>query len=206
MPEPKPPKNYHHGDLRAALIATGLELTRTGGPEALRLREVARHIGVSPNAAYRHFAGHRALLDAVAAEVQDRTARAMREHMAFPEARDAAGRAVAGLRAVGLGYVGFALDEPGWFRLAFFAPDGVERPDGRMPPPLELLHDALDALVETRMLTAQRRAGAEWSCWSTVHGFAELAIHGPLRELPGEEKRALGQRAVDDIIVGVLGS
>lgn len=53
MPVPRSRGNYHHGDLRAALIATGLELTRTGGLEALRLREVARHIGVSPNATYR---------------------------------------------------------------------------------------------------------------------------------------------------------
>ncbi|MGB7867270.1 MAG: TetR family transcriptional regulator, partial [Mycobacterium sp.] len=46
---------YHHGDLRAALIDAGLQLTRAGGPDALTIREATRRVGVSPNAAYRHF-------------------------------------------------------------------------------------------------------------------------------------------------------
>lgn len=112
--------SYHHGDLRAALIATSLDLTRARGPDALRLREVARHIGVSPNAAYRHFASHQVLLAVVAAEVQGRMPQSMRKQMTTGT-REPAGRAVADLKGVGLGYVGFALDEPGWFRLAFFA-------------------------------------------------------------------------------------
>lgn len=204
MPELRSRANYHHGDLRDALIATGLDLTRTGGPKALRLREVARHIGVSPNAAYRHFANHNALLAAVAADVQDRMAQNMRSQMDPSEAQDASAHAIARLRGVGLGYVGFAIEEPGWFQLAFFAPEGIERPDGQIPPPLMLLHEALDALVDADVLTASRRAGAEWSCWSTVHGFAELIIHGPLKSVPSEQKRALATRAIDDIITGVL--
>ncbi|NNG37387.1 TetR/AcrR family transcriptional regulator [Nakamurella aerolata] len=204
MPEPR--DRYHHGDLRAALIATGLDLTRTGGPDALRLREVTRLIGVSPNAAYRHFANHQALLAAVAAEVQDRMAQSMREHTVTTDAQELGARAVARLRGVGLGYVGFAVDEPGWFRLAFFAPEGVDRPDGLMPPPLSLLHEALDALVEASVLARERRKGAEWSCWSTVHGFAELAIHGPLRDQPRQRVHGLAERAIDEIIAGILGS
>lgn len=203
MAEPR--GTYHHGDLRAALIATGLDLTRIGGPDALRLREVTRLVGVSPNAAYRHFANHEALLAAVAAEIQDRMAQSMRAYTATADSSDAAADAVARLRGVGLGYVGFALDEPGWFQLAFFAPDSVERPDGRIPPPLRLLHGALDALVDTGVLAPAWRGGAEWSCWSTVHGFAELAIHGPLRDQPRQNVSALAERTVDDIIAGVLG-
>ena len=53
---------YHHGDLRTALIDAGLHLTRTGGPDALTIREATRRVGVSPNAAYRHFADRDALL------------------------------------------------------------------------------------------------------------------------------------------------
>ncbi|GGA54857.1 TetR family transcriptional regulator [Pseudoclavibacter endophyticus] len=202
MQEPR--SRYHHGDLRASLIATGLELTRTGGPDALRLREVARWVGVSPNAAYRHFANHQALIAAVAAEVQDRMAQGMRKQAATDHVESPAARSVARLRGVGLGYVGFALEEPGWFRLAFFAPGDVERPDGRMPPPLTLLHEALDDLAAAGVIDSKRRKGAEWSCWSTVHGLAELAIHGPLRHLPRDEARAIAERAVDDIIAGVL--
>lgn len=198
--------NYHHGDLRSALIATGLELTRAGGPAALRLREVTRLVGVTPNAAYRHFANHRALLAAVAAEIQDRMAQGMREKTVITAVQDDAARALARLRGVGLGYVNFALDEPGWFQLAFFAPEDIERPDGHIPPPLALLHAALDDLASSGVLTPERRAGAEWSCWSAVHGFAELAIHGPLRHQRRDSARALAERVIDDIIRGVLHS
>ena len=69
---------YHHGDLRAALIDAGLQLTRSGGPEALTIREATRRAGVSANAAYRHFADREALLTAVAMAIQDRMAARMR--------------------------------------------------------------------------------------------------------------------------------
>ena len=56
---------YRHGDLRRALLDAGIALVREGGPPALVLREATRRAGVAPNAAYRHFANHQALFDAV---------------------------------------------------------------------------------------------------------------------------------------------
>jgi len=47
-------KTFHHGDLRNALMAAGIEMARVGGPDAVILREATRQAGVSPNAAYRH--------------------------------------------------------------------------------------------------------------------------------------------------------
>ena len=59
---------YHHGDLRAALIATALELLEKRDADDIGLREVARHVGVSATAIYRHFPDKDALLLAVAHE------------------------------------------------------------------------------------------------------------------------------------------
>ncbi|MGB3287358.1 TetR/AcrR family transcriptional regulator [Mycolicibacter algericus] len=191
---------YHHGDLCAALIDAGLQLTRTGGPEALTVREATRRAGVSPNAAYRHFADRDALLAAVAMAIHDK----MAARMLKPVNRrgSAQTRARSQLRAVGLGYIGFALDEPGWFAVAFFGADPVG--DDRVPPPLRALVDALDAMAEAGVLQANRRAGAEWPCWSAVHGFAELALRGPLRGTSRDELDALARRTVDDIISGLV--
>ena len=50
------------GAVRDGLIAAGLELARTGGPDAVVLREATQMVGVVPNAAYRHFAGRDELL------------------------------------------------------------------------------------------------------------------------------------------------
>jgi AcrR family transcriptional regulator len=185
---------YHHGDLRTALIDAGLHLTRTGGPEALTIREATRQVGVSPNAAYRHFVDREALLSAVASAIQHRMAARMQSKARRP----ASDR----LRAVGMGYIKFALDEPGWFTVAFFGAD-VPTETATAPPYLALI-DALDAMVDANELSPERRVGAEWPCWSAVHGFAELALRGPLRHASRGDIDALAGRTVDDIIAGAV--
>jgi AcrR family transcriptional regulator len=188
---------YHHGDLRSALIDAGLHLTRTGGPDALTIREATRRVGVSPNAAYRHFVDREALLSAVASAIQHR----MAARMQGPARRQASDR----LRAVGVGYIKFALDEPGWFTVAFFGADPVGLDDQTTSaPPYLALVEALDAMVDTGALSPDRRAGAEWPCWSAVHGFAELALRGPLRHASRRDVDALAARTVDDIVAGIL--
>jgi AcrR family transcriptional regulator len=185
---------YHHGDLRSALIEAGLHLTRSGGPEALTIREATRRVGVSPNAAYRHFVDREALLGAVATAIQHRMVARMARGSNSADACDR-------LRAVGLGYIKFALDEPGWFTVAFF---GAVNPDETAgAPPYLALVDALDAMVAAGILAPERRDGAEWPCWSAVHGFAELALRGPLRRAPRRQVELLATRTVDDIIAGI---
>jgi len=63
---------YHHGDLRRALIDAAIDLVEERGHHALSLREAARRVGVSPGAPYRHFPNKRALLVAVATELNER--------------------------------------------------------------------------------------------------------------------------------------
>lgn len=201
MPQPDAPRSYHHGDLREALIEAGLELTRAGGADGLGLRDAARRVGVSANAVYRHFADRDALLTAVAERVQQQVADRMLDPDAAPPVS-----ARARLRAVGLGYIGFALREPGWFDLAFGRPGALqERIDpARVPAPFAALSAALDALVADGSLDAARRPGAEWPCWSAVHGFALLALGGPLRGEPAEIVQAAASRTVDVAIAGLL--
>jgi AcrR family transcriptional regulator len=185
---------YHHGDLRAALIDAGLQLTRAGGPEALTIREATRRVGVSPNAAYRHFADREALLQAVATAIQHRMTARMQSSVRRRGSTEL-------LRAVGIGYIKFALDEPGWFAVAFFGADQSGETVGA--PPYLALVEALDAMVDAGALPPERRDGAEWPCWSAVHGFAELALRGPLRGASRREVELLAARTVDDIIAGL---
>src|ERR1700719_5369774 len=74
-------KTFRHGDLRNALVTAGLEMARSGGPNAVILREATRQAGVSPNAAYRHFASQAALLDAVRSVCLSRLAAAIEVEM-----------------------------------------------------------------------------------------------------------------------------
>lgn len=189
---------YHHGNLREALVDAGLALTRTGGASALVLRDVARAAAVSPSAAYRHFDDLDALRAAVATRIQERMADRMRA-----EQTDAAPvPARARLRAVGLGYVAFAIQEPGWFDVAF---SEIPAPGtGPLPAPLASLVDALDGLVAEGELPPGAREGAEWPCWSAVHGFALLVLHGPLCGTPTTTVWTAAERTVDAIISGLL--
>jgi AcrR family transcriptional regulator len=197
MPQPSPARDtYHHGNLRSALVDVGVELTRTGGASALVLRDVARDAGVSPSATYRHFADRESLLAAVATRIQDRMAEQMHPDATPRTARER-------LRAVGLGYIGFALEEPGWFDVAFSDLTAVPG-TGSVPAPLAALVDALDGLVADGALSGVDRAGAEWPCWSAVHGFALLALRGPLRALSPVDVHLAAERTVDAIIAGLL--
>ena len=201
---------YRHGDLRRALLDAGIALARHGGPDAVVLREATRRAGVAPNAAYRHFANRDDLLDAVRAAAVAAVAEAMEAELAqVPATGTPAEQAHAKVRAVGAGYLRFAHAETGLFRTAFGGRFTVQHdPDPAMGGatglnPFQHLSAALDDLVAAGALPAERRPGAEYLAWSTVHGMALLAIDGPLRGSPEPMLETLGQRLLDMVARGL---
>jgi AcrR family transcriptional regulator len=201
---------YRHGDLRRALLEAGVELARSGGPDAVVLREATRRAGVVPNAAYRHFASRQALLQAVRAAALSAVATAMEaELVALRPGGTPTEAARASVRAIGSGYLRFAQSETGLFRTAFGPPVDVEDAPAEAKGgrsglnPFELLGAALDQLVAAGALPPERRPGAEFLAWSAVHGLALLIIDGPLRGLPRDQADALGQRLLDMVEKGL---
>ncbi|WP_167139226.1 TetR/AcrR family transcriptional regulator [Diaminobutyricimonas sp. TR449] len=219
---------YHHGDLRDALIAAGLALARVGGPDAVGVREVTRQVGVSPSAAYRHFSDRQALLDAVSAAAQGLAADRMEQELLRVSSGSTGSTGSSGpagtpassapaapsaardrLRAVGVGYLAFAREEPGLFRVAFTVPHDLSEavaPDkagasGRTP--FQLLSLTLDELVAAGSLPASRRPGAELHAWSAVHGLGMLVIDGPLRGLTDEMVDAATVQLLDMVERGL---
>jgi AcrR family transcriptional regulator len=195
-------KTFRHGDLRNALVTAGLEMARAGGPNAVVLREATRQAGVSPNAAYRHFAGQAELLDAVRSACLSRVAAAIEDEMKKCRlGHDTQVFARKSLRAVGMGYLGFAMREPGMFRTAFSVPPPVDSPDPANTASMglnafQLLSLALDRMRESGLLSKKDRKDAEYLAWSTVHGLALLVLEGPLQKMPHDVVLALGQRLV----------
>jgi AcrR family transcriptional regulator len=210
---------YHHGDLANALVEAASALARQGGPDAVVLREVARQVGVSPAAAYHHFANYEQLIQAVkhrALEILTEAMRTAAPHSKSPPPkpsgrgpRSAAAEAARHrLRALGEGYIGFAFSEPGLFRVIFghkgawpFAP----RTGSDNPPagPFRLLAEALDELVAAGGVPASRRAGLEYSAWAAAHGIAMLCLDGPLSRLDPSERQVAVARTLDAIIRGL---
>jgi len=164
---------YHHGDLRRALLAEAQEIARSDGPEAVTLREVARRLGVSPAAIYRHFPDRDGLLGEVAATARLALARRMLDEVERVDEPDRRVRSIRNFQAIGRGYIRFADEEPHLLVAAFLPipPTGGERED---PNPWHVLAAALDELVATGVMPRERRPGAEIVAWSAVHGFATL--------------------------------
>lgn len=201
---------YHHGDLRNALVASALRLIETSGPDAFSLREAARDVGVSANAAYRHFDDKSALMTAVAADGFARLAKRMRRAMDSAAAGKARGpSSIARFKAVGRAYVVFAADHPEIFRLMFGecgAPcRNVDTVASESETPWSLLGQSLDALVVDGILAPGRRAGAELKAWSVVHGFASLALDGATIAPSGRERAAALDSLLEFAVVGICG-
>ncbi len=186
-----PPGRRPTGQVRRGLIDAGIALARAGGPDAVVLREATRLVGVAPNAAYRHFKDHDALLNAVCVGAMRQLAQRMEDEVSgvsLPYGTKQG--ATARLHAIGVAYLDFAITEPGLFETAFAVPrhmhyatgDGAAGPGERTP--FQLLGDALDELAGAEVLPLERRPQAEYAVWSSVHGLAMLVSQGPLRQAP----------------------
>jgi AcrR family transcriptional regulator len=161
-------ERYHHGDLRAALVEEGLKRLKDGPAEGLSLREMARNVGVSATAVYRHFPDKAALLDALSAEGDAQMAVAFEKAMA----REKPG--LAAFNAMGRAYVHFALKNPSLFRLMMTADSKSSLPDSRGRSMLVKAIEEMSggragqAVLDVRMMRA----------WAVVHGLAMLMLDG----------------------------
>lgn len=181
---------YHHGDLRAALLKAGLDLLETQSAESLSLREIARQVGVSPTAVYRHFPNKQSLLYALCEHAADGL------YAAQDAAMKAAGGGPAGFAATGQAYVRYALANPALFRLLM-----TTKPPVEMLDPDETYVDAAMALLRRNVATvlppgapADLQMAAVTLAWSQVHGMAMLMLDG---QIPADEKiiSAIGRAA-----------
>jgi AcrR family transcriptional regulator len=202
---------FRHGDLRRALLDAGLAMARSGGPEAVILREATRQAGVVPNAAYRHFGNQAELLTSVRSACISMLAVEIEAEMnKLRPGKDAASYARRSLRAVGAAYMSFALREPGLFHTAFSVP----APVFQQPPnpenagatglnPFQLLTLALDRMAAAGILRPKDRPGAEFLAWSTVHGMSILMLDGPLRGIDAATAQNFGKRLLDMVERGL---
>jgi len=169
-------KAYHHGNLRAALVAAALKEIAKTGPDGFSLRGVARRAGVSAPAVYRHFADKDALLAAVAEECWDRIGAAL---LAAVEA--APDDALERFRATGIAYVTFAVEHPEHFR-AMSVPGLIER---MSPDRMERANAwsteeraALARAQETGQIAALPLDDIMLAATSLTHGVAAQIVEG----------------------------
>ncbi|ANI42080.1 TetR/AcrR family transcriptional regulator [Mycolicibacterium vaccae] len=157
--------SYHHGDLKAVILAQAAELVAERGADGVSLRELARTAGVSHAAPAHHFTDRRGLFTALAAQGWQMLAAALDQ--ARPEFLDAA-------RA----YVRFAVQHPGHFEVMFdrslIDPHNPELIAAQSAAGAELA-SGVGTLDDPR--AGEDPQAAALAAWSLAHGFAMLWLN-----------------------------
>lgn len=185
-------RSYHHGNLKAALLAAGIDELEEKGLATLSLRAIAARVGVSHTAPKNHFGSLRGLLTAIAAEGFRRHAAFMRQGLS-----EASGRKEC-LRVATKGYVRFAKEHKALFQLMFssqlcdFADPDLQEAAASSYAVLSQIATDLD-WDKAGAPDAQQRS--EILLWSLAHGYAQLSDAGLLG--PGKPASSKRSRAFD---------
>lgn len=182
----KKKKRYHHGSLRAALVDSAKSLIAERGRAEFTLRELAKRLGVTHAATYHHFKDKDDLLAAVA----EQGYHALRDRLieALAQSPD---HSVIRMRAMGVAYVRFAMENHAHFRVMF----GHKFADISSYPELKAAGEATRGLMNKTLEQGQReeiyKDGDLYELaaisWSALHGLALLMINGHFDELRGDE-------------------
>ncbi|MFD9903064.1 TetR/AcrR family transcriptional regulator [Streptomyces sp. NPDC059063] len=193
--KPSERSGYHHGSLPAALTAAALDLLDEQGLEKVTVREVARRAGVSPGAPFRHFADRQALLTAVADLVLADLERWQRAQVlgADPPA----------MRAIGLGFVRYAIAHPRRFELvksAVFSPSAPPELQSRLSGIERAFTDLIVADQRAGLLRAADPALMGLAGQALVYGLSQMIVDG---FLPAERAERLAEQVLDLFGLGV---
>jgi len=186
----KPQNTYHHGDLRDAMVQAALHEAELGGPEAISIKALAKSLGVSQPAPYRHFADREALLQAVTAEAFRQFNTILRAAIDQPSRRSKLSRfAQAALD--------FGLRRNGIYRLMFASRTmACAEKDSELHlaarQSLALLLESLEAPAVG--LLRERQA---LQIWAALHGVITLAEQGLLT---GQAAQVTREELVEDIV------
>ena len=184
-------KPYHHGDLRRQLITVGEDVLAERGLAGLSLREVARRLGVSHNAPFKHFPSREALLAAMAETGFEELGQRLAAADAGPPEQYVVAR--------GMAYVGFALDRPTLFRLMFSGEIDMDR----FPELAQQAQWSL-AAVGGRIADAfgsEAIADATLSAWAFVHGLSNLLLDG---QIPPEMRAGRSDHDLAKAVVAAM--
>lgn len=169
-----PNQNYHHGNLKVALIEAGIEMINECGEAGLSLRKVAAKCNVSQAAPYAHFKNKEDLIHAMQQHVTEQfmqilEAAVKNEKKGSPEA----------ILKIGEAYIHFFIEHPNYFRFLFFTPYlqihlSLDN-DEDVYPPYQLFREYAIALLEQTGASRETMLRQMINMWATVQGVSLIA-------------------------------
>ncbi|MBV1788678.1 TetR/AcrR family transcriptional regulator [Marinobacterium sp. D7] len=162
--------NYHHGNLRQALIDAAFDVVVELGRDAVSLRELANTLNVSRGAPYRHFPDKDSLLAAVASKGFI----LMSETLEPLESRLGTDLSVT---EIGKAFLEFAEGKPLLFQVMFDPGLMLQAvPDSEFGEALEAVYNRVSALVKSRLQIEDEMQLKQQmvAMWSTLYGYAHL--------------------------------
>lgn len=172
-------KNYHHGDLKNALIRAGVEILAQDGLSGLSLRKVALRAGVSHSAPYAHFPDKQSLIAAISTEGFRQLYAVLDDAILAHDGKPRA-QLVAGMRA----YTQFALQNTDIFKIMF---SSVLEKEKDHPAFVDISQKSFERVVD--VVRACQQAGVlkpgttealAVALWGQVHGIVSLALEGQI--------------------------
>ncbi|MEO1367491.1 MAG: TetR/AcrR family transcriptional regulator [Acidobacteriota bacterium] len=202
MAKEEPPQQYHHGDLRAALVRSATELLERSGPGSVSLRSVARDAGVSHAAPYRHFKDRHELMEAVAA-AGFRVLEARLDEIAGRYPDDPRRQLLAACRA----YARVNAAHPHRANLMFGGFLDADRRSDELSAAIDESFAKLIATIrrgEGRLFRPAAVRELVLTLWSATHGLTLLAISGHLNAFdPGKDLEEQMERVIDHVLDGL---
>ena len=196
-------KTYHHGDLRQKIIDEALSWIVKENIATLSLRGIARRIGVSHNAPYRHFPDKESLLVEIAEIGFDRLHQALEK-----AAKDSLNNHQYQLENVGMAYIQYALNDRAYYRVMFCDRQLVceQYPELNQlyQTAFEVLLNTIKAGQEAEIFIGQDSLQLARVCWSMTHGLSMLAIDNQLNISNKDELLQLARTATRVVSTGLI--
>jgi AcrR family transcriptional regulator len=195
-------RTYHHGNLRAELLTAAIRELDSVSAEQLSLRAIARSVGVSQTAPYRHFNGKEALLAAMAAHGYSQLLEHLRLALAAADSS-----AASQLHALALAYVDYAAQNESLFKLMFgpLVQPGEDHSELRevSRETLTLVQEILKHGMECNEFLPQDVVYLANAAWAGIHGVATLRIDAPALFKKHIDLQRQIHVAVDTFIAGI---
>lgn len=166
-------KSYHHGDLRRALIETGIELISQEGEDKLSLRRVAEKCGVSNAAPYAHFKRKDEFIAAMQQHIMEQFTHSLEK--AIGENTDDTSL----LSALGKAYVMFFYQNPLYYDFLFSRKNicinlSINNSNDTQNPPLAILQETANYVFRKLNMPEKMIQDKVIAMWALVHGLSAI--------------------------------